>query len=384
MNFFPMFVAGLATSVHCVFMCGTLVLTYAIKGTEGESSLVRRLVPNLAYQGAKIVSYMAVGLALGMVGAALGLAGVRGYVTVFAGVFMILLGLNMTGRFPLLRRLTLRPSKFLVDRLGANRARAKAEASAGGVSVVTPITFGLLTGLMPCGPLQAAQLFAAGTGTPLGGMVAMLGFGLGTAPLMLGFGMVSGMLGDVVKRRMQVVAAVIVVVLGLVMLNRGAMILGSPVTFESIRTAAVGGAGPDSRFARGADGVVEISLTIRDTQYRPSTLALPAGQRIRLVVDRQEDVGCSAQLAIPQLGVLANLKPNGTTVVDVPAAKPGRYTLTCGMGMMSGTIEVGGGSGNLTVLLLAGAAAAGLGYLLLWPRSRPAAPAKASRPHGSR
>ena len=59
MNFFPMFVAGLATSVHCVFMCGTLVLTYAIKGTEGESSLVRRLVPNLAYQGAKIVSYMA-------------------------------------------------------------------------------------------------------------------------------------------------------------------------------------------------------------------------------------------------------------------------------------------------------------------------------------
>ncbi len=383
MNFFPMFVAGLATSVHCVFMCGPLVLTYAIKGTEGESSLVRRLVPNVAYQGAKIVSYMAVGLALGMVGAALGLAGVRGYVTVFAGVFMILLGFNMTGRFPLLRRLTLRPPAFLVDRLGANRARAKAEA-AGGVSLVTPITFGLLTGLMPCGPLQAAQFFAAGTGTPLGGMVAMLGFGLGTAPLMLGFGTVSGMLGDVVKRRMQVVAAVIVVVLGLMMLDRGAMILGSPVTFESIRTAAVGGAGTDSRFARGADGVVEIPLTIRDTQYHPSTLALPAGQRIRLVVDRQEDVGCSAQLAIPQLGVLADLKPNGTTFVDVPAVKPGRYTLTCGMGMMSGTLEVGGGSGNLTVLLLAGAAVAGLGYVLLWPRSRPAVPEKASRPHGSR
>ncbi len=366
-----MLIAGLAASVHCVFMCGTLVLTYALKGTEGEPSLVRRLVPNVAYQGAKLGSYMAVGLLLGAIGAAVGLGGTRGYVSIAAGLFMVLLGLQMTDRFPWLRRLSLKPPRLLVDGIRANRRKAASEAIAGGVRLGTPVTFGLLTGLMPCGPLQAAQLFAAGTGSALGGMVAMLGFGLGTMPLMLGFGAVSSMLGDVVKRRMRTAAAIVVVVLGIGMANRGAMVLGSPVTMASVQSAAIGAVAPEARFATGADGVVEIPLVIRETQYHPATLKLPVERPVRLVVDRQEDVACSAQLAIPQLGVLADLKPNATTVVDVPAAKAGRYTLTCGMGMMSGAIDVGGApAGAAWQLALAGLVVAGFAYALLAPRRR--------------
>jgi hypothetical protein len=39
--------------------------------------------------------------------------------------------------------------------------------------------------------------------------------------------------------------------------------------------------------------------------------------------------------------VLQDLAPNAVTVVDVPAAEAGSYTLTCGMGMMYGSIAVG-------------------------------------------
>ncbi len=100
--FIPMLVLGLVTSVHCVAMCGPLVLTYAVKG-EVDGPWYRRMTPNAAYQGAKILSYMTVGLVLGLVGSAFNLAGIRGYVMVGAAVFMILLGLSMTGLFPGLR-----------------------------------------------------------------------------------------------------------------------------------------------------------------------------------------------------------------------------------------------------------------------------------------
>jgi sulfite exporter TauE/SafE len=373
--FLPMFVVGLVTSVHCVAMCGSMVLTYAIKGHE-EGSLARRMLPHIAYQSAKIASYVLVGLLLGAIGSAFNVGGIRGWVTIVAGAFMITLGLQMTGKVAWARRLTLKPPKSLLRALQRARKRANADAAEGTSSLATPITFGLLTGLMPCGPLQSAQLAAAGAGSPLLGAVSMLGFGLGTMPLMLGFGAVSGMLSGRFKERMLQVAAVVVMVLGLVMLDRGAMLVGSPVTFDSAKAYIAGGPAAGSKAATeyktGADGVVEVPLTIQNTRFVPRNLNIPADKPVRLIVDRREANACSAQLAIPQLGVLANLKDNGVTAVDIPAGKAGAYTLTCGMGMMSGSLQVGGGaaaSGGspLPVVLLA---LLGAGAVLAYRKQR--------------
>jgi len=61
--------------------------------------------------------------------------------------------------------------------------------------------------------------------------------------------------------------------------------------------------------------------------------------------------------------VLADLAPNAVTTVDVPATKAGSYTLTCGMGMMSGQLSVGAAGAKsaspLPWLLLALAGAGG-------------------------
>lgn len=340
--FLPWFGVGLVTSVHCVSMCGMLVLSYAVKGASG-GPFAQRLTPHLAYQTAKIFSYTVVGLALGAIGGALDIGGVRGWVTVVAGVFMVLLGLNMTGRVPWLKRFMLKPPAFLVRALSATRRAANEQAAAGGtVSITAPLTLGLLTGLMPCGPLQAAQLAAAGAASPAQGATVMLGFGLGTAPLMLAFGAVSSSLTARFKDRMMVAAAVLIIVLGLVMLNRGAMMLGSPVTAQSILQAATGGdAGNANTYATGPDGVVEIPLTIAGVRYAPSTLSIPAGRPVRLIVDRQEDNVCSDQLWVPQLGIAQRLAPFATTVVEIPATAAGSYSMTCQMGMMSGLIVAG-------------------------------------------
>lgn len=367
--FLPMLTLGLVTSLHCVSMCGPMVACYAIKDTEG-STVAQRLTPNLAYQGAKIVSYMIVGLILGTIGSAFDLDGVRPYVMLAAGVFMIVLGLGMTGKFPWAARLTPRPPKFLIRAFASTRRRAASEAAEDAQSLGTPITFGLLTGLMPCAPLIAAQLNAAASGSAITGAIGMFAFGLGTAPLMLGFGTASSLLPTRIKERAMALLAVVVIVFGLVYLNRGAMLVGSPVNFESMKTAVLGGPVQtgDTNYTAGADGVVEIPLVIENVQFVPNVLSLPADQPVRLVVERREANACSDQLAVPQLGVLVDLAPNGVTTVNLPAAPAGSYTLTCGMGMMYGQLQVGGatassGASPVLPLIVVGAlAGAGAWY----------------------
>ncbi|TLM84182.1 MAG: sulfite exporter TauE/SafE family protein, partial [Actinobacteria bacterium] len=82
-----MFVLGLGTSLHCVSMCGPLVLTYAVKGEE-SGPWYRKITPNLAYQLAKMASYMVVGLLLGSIGSFIHLDALRPYVMYLAGAFM--------------------------------------------------------------------------------------------------------------------------------------------------------------------------------------------------------------------------------------------------------------------------------------------------------
>jgi sulfite exporter TauE/SafE len=377
-----MFALGLATSLHCIGMCGPMVVTYAVKGEE-DGPWHKKLVPNLAYQGAKITSYVIVGLALGAIGSAFNLNGVRPWIMFAAGAFMIILGLGMTGKVPWAARLTPRPPKFLITSLSNLRRKAKSDADQGESTLATPVAFGLLTGLMPCAPLQGAEIAAAATGSVLLGGTAMLAFGLGTMPLMLAFGTASSLIPKDWKHRLSIGLAIVVMIFGLVFINRAAMLVGSPVTFNSVKNAIVGGglsaATTATAYKTGADGVVEVPFSIINTKYVPDSVSVPADKPVRLLLDRQEDVACSDRLVIKQLGVDVALAPNAVTKIDLPATPAGTYSMTCGMGMMSGQLVVGGAgtsasgatSGSpLLWLLIAMAAGTGAVYLA---RRRPAA-----------
>ena len=340
--FATMFALGLATSTHCVGMCGPMVVTYAVKGADDDSWRAR-LVPNLVYQSCKLLSYVIVGVVLGGVGSSLNIKGIQPWAMLVAGVFMIVLGLGMTGRVPWAARLTPRPPKFLITALSGLRRKAKDDAAQGGASLATPAAFGLLTGLMPCAPLQGAELAAAASGSIVNGGIGMMAFGLGTFPLLFLFGTASSLIPREWKHRLNVGLAVVVIVFGLVFLNRAALLTGFPVNSNTVAATLVGSQSKaaDSAYKTGADGVVEVPLTIRNTQYVPSTIRIPADRPVRIIVDRQEDAACSNALVLPQLGVNAPLADNAVTAVSVPPTKAGTYTMTCGMGMMSGVLIVG-------------------------------------------
>jgi hypothetical protein len=212
---------------------------------------------------------------------------------------------------------------------------------------------------------MAAQVAAAASGSAATGALGMAAFGLGTAPLMVAFGTAGSMIPRVWKQRMMSVLAIGVILFGVVFIKRGLIATGSPVTFLTLQTAitGTGAGGSETSYATGADGVVEVPLVIENVQFVPQVVQIPADTPVRLIVDRREDVACSAQLYLPQLNILVDLAPHGVTPVDIPATAAGSYTLTCGMSMMSGQLVVGdtGGTGLLgrpalwIVLAIAGA-----------------------------
>jgi sulfite exporter TauE/SafE len=349
--FLSMLALGLVSSMHCIGMCGPLVLTYAVRGEGG--TLGERLVLHGSYQSARLVSYVLVGAAMGAIGSALGVLGIRGWVMVAAGALMVLIGASATGIAPSLRRLRLPLPAFLTQlAVGVERHVEESASRGGGARLGVPIALGLLTGLMPCAALQVAELTAAASGAPAAGALAMFGFGFGTMPVMLGVGVASGYVSARLKKRMLLVAALVIVLLGAITLDRGATLLGSPITAQTV-VAAIRADAPASDVHIGEGGVAEVKLAIINTTYVPSTVDIPSGRPVRLIVDRREDIACSNELVIPRLGVRAQLKPNGLTVIDLPPTTSGAYNMTCGMGMMSGQVRSGATTGGPNWALVA-------------------------------
>ena len=87
----------------------------------------------------------------------------QGVLKIIAGLFMVIMGINMLGIFPPLRRLQIRFPKKVAANINQRKLRKK-----------RPFIVGLLNGLMPCGPLQSMQIIALGSGNPFSGGLAML------------------------------------------------------------------------------------------------------------------------------------------------------------------------------------------------------------------
>ena len=157
-----------------IAMCGGINLTQSVLSAERRGNTLRA---NAHYQAGRVLSYTLSGGIVGAVGGVVNFSGrMRGLVLILAGLLMLGMALRMLGVFKFLRGFPVSLPQF---RSGGERSN---------------FVVGLLNGFMPCGPLQAMQLYALSRGTFAGGALSMLLFGLGTVPLMFGFGALSGRL----------------------------------------------------------------------------------------------------------------------------------------------------------------------------------------------
>jgi len=325
------FVTGLAVSFHCVAMCGGMVVTYTA-GDEGEEGKKISLRPHFSYFAAKLFSYTAVGATLGYFGSYLNISSsFRAGISIFVGIFMIAYGINLTGKVKWFRFLSLKPPRFL-----RNLLKKESESK----SKKAPVFLGLLTGFMPCGPLQAMQLFAIGTGSAFYGGLSMFIFGLGTIPLMAVFAGTVSLFSQQFRTKVLRIGGVVVIVLGLVMLNRGLMLSGSKYNFNSFARAVTSEESSQDISGNLADGVQEVTLTVKG-EFLPSTLVVKKNVPVRLTVKRPESKNpCTAEIVFPEYGIKKALPDNGETVIEFTPKEEGNFPFTCWMGMIPGIIKV--------------------------------------------
>lgn len=238
MGYGALFLLGVMTSLHCVAMCGGIGMAQSASAARGGRSIARA---NLLYNLGRVASYTLTGGLVGALGTVLSLSdGMKAAVQIVAAVFMIVMAFNLLGEFSLLRRLTPSLPKGLYARFSGKSSSS--------------LALGLMNGLMPCGPLQAMQLYALSTGSAAQGALSMLLFSLGTVPLMLLVGLIAGRMRRSAAGLLRMASALLVFVMGLNMLAQGLALSGVAVSLPApeSRASAADGRQPRRLYAGGA------------------------------------------------------------------------------------------------------------------------------------
>ncbi len=323
---FLLFLAGILTGFHCVSMCGAFVLSYttknAINGYKGFGQ-------HLVYGASKVFSYALIGGIFGLIGGFFAFSvGLRGAVAIIAGLFMIFFSLSMMG-VKFFRRFQFNP-KFL------SKFSSKASMSAKG-PYKGPFVTGALSGLfIACGPLQAMYLYAAGTGNFFSGLSALAAFGLGTLPVMFGFGSLATVISKNTTKKILKISAVIVLILGLIMLNRGLTITGSSITLDTLKDKIIG---VESEQVKIVGDYQEINMEVYRSGWEPNSFVLKKGIPVKWNIDVKELTGCNNEIYVKDYGLDIKLE-KGMNVVEFTPDKTGTIRWSCWMGMIPGSFIV--------------------------------------------
>ncbi|MDR2655549.1 MAG: sulfite exporter TauE/SafE family protein [Oscillospiraceae bacterium] len=390
-----LFVTGLITSIHCVAMCGGINLSQCIPREDipagNKKSRFSAFRPAFLYNLGRVISYTLIGAVLGFVGLLFGGGGssmglpamAQGVLKFIAGAFMVIMGINMLGLFPWLRKLQPRMPKIFARKVGAEKAKSK-----------SPLVIGLLNGLMPCGPLQSMQIVALASGSPFAGALSMFLFSAGTVPLMLGLGSVVSALGRKFTQKVMTAGAVLVVVLGLAMLSQGGSLSGlllpdalfavilvlcalgvvSSIPFKKpgykavsalaslalalVMAAAVniwaapGASAADNGGVKIVDGKQVVSSALSAGSY--PNIAVEAGTPVKWIINAPNGSinGCNNRINIQEYGISNYLFKPGDNVIEFTPDKAGRFQYSCWMGMIRGYItvrEAGAAAGSTDV-----------------------------------
>lgn len=214
--------SSLLGSPHCAAMCGGFACFYAQRPGARRSWLVP-----LAYHGGRLASYALLGAVAGALGAGVDaagrMAGAARPAAVLAGVLMV-----GWGAVTMLRAMGARLPRVS---LGAthNLQRYTVQRMERRPPALRAAALGLLTTLLPCGWLYVFVATAGGSGSPGRGALAMSAFWLGTVPMLAGLGALVQRLSGPLRRRLPVLTAAVLVVIGLLTAaGRIGMRLGAP------------------------------------------------------------------------------------------------------------------------------------------------------------
>ena len=201
---------GLASSLHCVGMCGPIAFSLGIN-PENKLDFTFR---NLTYQLGRVTTYSVLGALLGVIGYGVSFAGLQNPLSIGVGILMILMALlpkNLGAE-----NLGMKPFSRLMYQIKSGLGKFLRKKNYSSLYIT-----GLLNGLLPCGAVYGALTGSMAMGGVWKGALFMVFFGLGTIPLMFA----SVLAGNVVslQTRQKIVKTLpyLMIFLGILFILRG-------------------------------------------------------------------------------------------------------------------------------------------------------------------
>jgi sulfite exporter TauE/SafE len=225
-DFFVPFLIGVAGSLHCLGMCGPLVMAYSlnIRAAEkepaaGASALWRKGISHhAAFHLGRIFTYGFLGALAASLAQLTDLSRFfpwfRSGITLGGGILMVLLGLFLLKILPVsLFSLPSSGPKSFWQKIFPPLLQSQRQAS--------KLALGLATGFLPCMLSWAMVVKAATTQHPLPGFLIMVFFGLGTVPALFLTGLSASLLSMRIRFLGERVAAASVIAMGLILIFKG-------------------------------------------------------------------------------------------------------------------------------------------------------------------
>jgi len=207
------FLLGLASTFHCVGMCGPISLALPLN-RQSPLTILSGLVQ---YHFGRILTYALLGLLIGSIGLTFQLVYLIQGLSILMGIVMIVLAWKRqwihTIQFP---------NNRLMQGIVKQMGRLLASQSPGKL-----LLLGSLNGLLPCGMVLIGLGNALLSGSVIGTAAGMVVFGLGTFPAMLAIGYFARQINGTVRQRINRVFPVLLTLVGCMLIVRGAN-LGIP------------------------------------------------------------------------------------------------------------------------------------------------------------
>ena len=187
-NYLTAFIIGLMGGVHCIGMCGGIVAALGFSQSGVSSASWKGAVSLLlSYNLGRLFSYTFAGALMGGIGWLVTYwLDIRNFQLVLQGLaalFMMLLGLYLSGWWPIL---------LYIERFGGRVWKLIEPFGRKVLPVNRPsqaLLLGLLWGWLPCGLVYSVLVWSMSAGGFVEGGLLMLSFGLGTLPNLLAMGM---------------------------------------------------------------------------------------------------------------------------------------------------------------------------------------------------
>lgn len=317
-SYWVIFLYGIMTSFHCISMCGGFILSGSI---SIHSEKGKNIKTGLLYNVGRIISYTTVGAIAGGVGSIVVLSGVlKGALPFIAGILMIIMGLNFLG---VLKKIKINFSlqKIFGNKIFENKSK-------------NMFLVGLMSGLLPCGPMQAVQIYSLATASVLKGSLVMFVFAIGTVPVLFLFGYFSSILNVKFTKIVLKLSAVVLIIMGLLMVCRGLTLWGVKIDASKL-------------WSQNTDA---ITATVRDdeqvlitefTDEKFYNVAFKEGIPVKWIinVDKKYVGECTATIMIEEYGVKVELN-EGENIIKFTPKEARNVTYSSWCGMLSGVITI--------------------------------------------